>query len=315
MKKNDLSIVIVSWNTKEVLDQCLQSIKKYPPSCSYDVWVVDNASLDRTVEYITKKFPWVKVIANSENIGFAKANNQVLKNISSVYALILNPDTQLKKGSVDRLISLVKNDSQIGASGPLLLNPDQSIQMSGYYRRVPSVIQVLCFYTQLQQFCMKFPFLVRTFWEPDLSVQQNYLEVDQIPGACLLAKTAVLKKVGYFDEDYPLWFEDVDLCYKLKQSGYKLWVVTGSHVMHIGGVSFSKWQNDAAKQIRFVSSLLIFFQKHSNILSYIIIRITLLLDTLYLVITRSIRQWYIPTVDRKQFIKNKWEVVKCLFLL
>lgn len=311
MKKVQLSIIIVSWNTKEALKDCLDSIKKFPPSMSFEVNVIDNASVDGTVDLVCKKFPWVQLILNKENLGFAKANNQVLRETKSDYVLILNSDTVLAKNSVNLLFNFLQANKSVGACGPLLLNPDGSLQESGYYRKFPSLIQGLLFYTQLDSVSRKSKFLKEKYWETRLD-KERITEVDQIPGACILATKIVLEEVGFFNEDYPLWFEDVDLCFKLKQAGFKLFLVPESRVTHLGGTSFSKWNEEVKKQTRFYKSMFIYFDKHTNLMSRFLIRIIILLNLLYLIITKEFKQLITPTSDRKIFINQRMELIKCL---
>lgn len=308
----ELSVIIISWNTKRLLVRTLQSLQRYPPNFKYDVWVVDNNSSDGTIDYLKKKFRWIKLIANSKNLGFAKANNQVLKKIHSPFVFILNPDTRLTPGCIDLLYSFLLNYPEIGACGSLLLNEDGSPQSNGYYRKLPSLLQMILFYTEMRKFSIKYDFLVHHFWETEISKTRVPIEVDQIPGACLFANIRTLKRVGFFDEDYFLWFEDVDLCYRLRKAGHKLMLIPQSKVFHTGGTSFKKWTDDAAKQIQFFKSLLIYFRKHHGLFTSLIVKIIVLIDLLYLLITRSIRQFYASSKDRKLFIENKWKVFKWL---
>ena len=309
--KSILSIVIVNWNTAEYLKVCLQSIRKNLEKGRILIYVVDNASKDDSVRMIKEIFPWVKLITNTENVGFAKANNQVLKKVSTDYILILNPDTRLTKGSLSKLVDYLSSHPQVAACGPMLLNPNGSIQKKGYYHRLPSLLQAFLFYTEASRLSFKSKFLVKKYWEDELSINHSQ-EIEQIPGACLLIRNEVLKEVNYFDEDYTLWFEDVDLCFKIKRLGYQLMFIPAIIVFHVGGASFEKWTDDVAKQIRFLKSLFIFFDKHKNYLSRFLIRVIIICNLIYLILTKSVKQIITPANHRKEFIKNKWEAVKCL---
>lgn len=308
-----LLIVIVNWNSADLVQECLKSIKKNLKLNSYEVYVVDNASADNSIEVISQKFSWVKLIANQENLGFAKANNQVLKKIKSEYALILNPDTEITLGAIENMLEFLKEHPGVGAVGPVLLNSDRTVQKEGYYRRFPTLLQAVFFYTQLSKFSFKSKFLVSKLWESNFS-EKTETEVDQIPGACLLVSTELLKKINYFDEDYPLWFEDVDLCFKIKNLGYKLMLVPQSKVIHIGSGSFNKWQDEVQKQIRFFKSLFIYADKHLNIFSRFIIRFIIIGDLFFLILPKIFRQIQKPNNNRKEFILSKLEVAKCLLV-
>lgn len=310
----ELSVIIISWNTKRSLVRTLQSLQRYPPNFKYDVWVVDNNSSDGTVDYLRRKFRWIKLIANSKNLGFAKANNQILERIHSPYVLILNPDTRLTRGCIDLLHSFLQNHPEIGACGSLLLNEDGSPQRNGYYRKLPSLLQTILFYTETRKLSVKYDFLVHRFWETKISKISLPIEVDQIPGACIFANIRTLKRIGFFDEDYFLWFEDVDLCFRLRKAGYKLMLIPQSKVFHTGGASFKKWTDDVVKQIQFFKSLLIYFRKHFSLPTSFFVKTIVLIDLSYLLITRSIRQIYAFSKNRKLFIENKWRVFKWLLV-
>lgn len=309
----EISIVIVSWNTANLLRNCLHSIYEnvIKQSKGVKVYVVDNASTDESVQVVQKEFPWVNLTANEENVGFAKANNQILKKLKSEYVFILNPDTKIKKNSVSSLLKFLEKNPDAGACGSLLLNADGSIQKMGYYHKFPSLIQTLLFYTEISRFSKKSKYLINNYWESDYNVKQIQ-EIDQIPGACIFAKVEVLKKVGFFSEDFPIWFEDVDLCFKLKKMGYKLYIVPQSQIYHHYGSSFNKWEDEVKKQCRFFKSLFLFFDKHKNIFSRILVRFIIISNFYYLVFSKSIKQLFTPTEDRKQFIVRKLKVAKCL---
>lgn len=216
-----VAIIIVNWNTTSYLEDCLKSIKKNVLKVKYKVYVVDNASSDLDVLKFKKKFPWVILEQNKINLGFGIANNQIAKKVNEKYFFILNPDTIIYKNSIETLLQVLKSDPDIAACGPKMLDKDGKLQREGFYRRAPSLIQALLFYTDLVRVSLKNKFLVSHFWESD-TTRDEIIEVDQIPGAALLIKREDLKKVGFFDEDYPFWFEDVDLSYKLRKKNKKL---------------------------------------------------------------------------------------------
>ncbi len=306
----DLSIVIVNWNSFDLLKKCLQSIKKNVLILN-EVWVVDNNSADKSVEMVKKHFSWVKLIVNKENLGFAKANNQALKKIRTKYVLILNPDTEVLKGSIEILLNFLEENKQISVCAPLLLNPDKSIQKKGYYRKFPTLLQAIFFYTDLSKYSFKNNFLVNHLWEDSIN-GKKITEVSQIPGACIFARTNVLKIVGFFNEKYFVWFEDVELCLRLKKLGEKIVVVPESKIIHVGGGTFKKQTDEVAKQSRFFKSMFLFFDLNKNIIERILIRFIIIGNYLYLVTTKGFKQLITPTVDRKEFVKFKWEMLKCL---
>lgn len=305
----NLSIVIVNWNSADLLKKCLQSIKKNLTIPS-DVWVIDNASVDKSAELVKKNFPWVKLIANKENLGFGKANNQALRKIKTEYVLILNPDTEILKGSIETLVGFLENSPKVGVCAPLLLNPDKTIQKMGYYRISPSLKQAWYFYTENYNSSMRSKSLINKYWEKQINLRKEN-EVDQIPGACFLARMEILKKVNFFDEKFPLLFEDVDLCFRIKALDYKVIINPKSKIIHVGGVSFKK-MDEVDFHARFFKGLFIFFDKHKNIFERILIRLIVLGSLTILINRKLLGQIIRPNNIKKEFVKNKWRLLKLL---
>lgn len=312
MRKNTLSIIIVNWNTSEVLEKCLGSLKKYSASIPTDVFVVDNASSDMSVSMVKHSFPGVTIIANNENIGFGKANNQVLRKIKTEFVYIMNPDIEVTKGSTDLLINYLQHHPRVAAVAPLMVNPDGSLQEKGYYSRFPSVLQILMFYTELSRLSVNVPFLVNRYLETKMRKDHPFA-VDQLPGACIFARTEELQKVEFFDERYFLLFEDVDLSYKLHKAGYNLFVIPESRVIHLGGASLKKL-DDADLQIKFFRGMFIFFTIHGTILDRIVVKFILLCNLLYLMALVEMKRIYKPTTEASLFLARKWKVTKWLLV-
>ncbi len=250
----DLSIVIVSWNTREILAQCLSSIYRYPPAGTFDVWVVDNASTDDSVPMIKTDFPDVRLIENRENIGFAPANNQAIRASGGDYVLLLNPDTEVSAGTFDTLRDFLQVHPDVGAVGPKTLNPDGSLQTS----------------------CYPFPTLSRELWRllhlDKIAPYGSYRmaewaarprEVDALLGACILFPRKVLDEIGLFDENYFMYTEEIDLCYRARQSGKKLFWVPETSIVHYGGQSTR--QAAAEMFLQLYKSKLQFFRKHYGV--------------------------------------------------
>lgn len=310
MKK--IAIVIVSWNTADLISKCLNSIKNNLPANLYDTYIVDNASSDNSVEIIKKKFKWVNLIANSTNVGFAKANNQVLKKINNEYVFILNPDTILKKNSISPLLEFLENNPKTAICGPSLLNPDGSIQHFGMYRRKPTLLQSLLFYTDLYRLSIKNKFLTKKIWESDVE-KKEITRVDQIPGAAMFARVSDLKKAGFFDEDYPFWFEDVDLCNKLIKLRFELFYVPNAEVIHLVGGATDKWQDRARKESRFWKSMFIYFEKNKSPLESFLVKLIIISSQIFMLISRVLMQIIRPNEKRKSFIKLKIQILRNIF--
>lgn len=220
----DLSIIIVNWNTQSLLKQCLESICN-----TIQTVVVDNASTDGSAQMVRQRFPWVQLLENRENVGFARANNQGIRASTGRYVLLLNSDTVVHPGALENLVGFMDTHPQAGACGPRLLNGDGSLQ--------PSVDPML---TPAREFC-RLLFLDR-LW-PTATYRQERWDitspkpVEVIKGACLLVRRSTLEQVGLLDEGYFMYTEEVDLCYRMAQAGWQLWYVPTAVVTHYGGAS------------------------------------------------------------------------------
>lgn len=233
---NQLSIIIVSWNVKDLLQHCLQSIHTQLTSLSPQVIVVDNASIDGSVEMVTEKFPNVELIRNQDNKGFGQANNQGLALATGSYVLFLNGDTQLVDGGMIQAIEYLQTHPTVGLIGLQLKNPDGSIQPS--VRRFPKLADQLMYLLKLH---LLFPHSAPL--KRYLCADFNYTQasaVDQVMGAAMLMGTALAKKLGGFDRRYPNWFEEVDLCQQIKHCGFEVHFVPLAPIIHVKGASFTQ---------------------------------------------------------------------------
>jgi len=218
----DLSIIIVNYNVKEFLQNLLHSIDKAAQSIKHEVIIVDNASDDGSVEYLQKNFlqqDRIKLIANKKNLGFGRANNQGLKIAQGKYLLLLNPDTLLSEDTLKKMIGFLEKSSDAGMAGCKILNPDGTLQLA-CRRSFPGPWVSFCKVTGLSTL---FP-NSRLFAKYNLTYldeNQTY-EVDAISGSFMMLKKEVYDKVGGFDEDFFMYGEDLDLCYRIQKSGYKV---------------------------------------------------------------------------------------------
>jgi GT2 family glycosyltransferase len=219
-KDMTLTVGIVNYNTKRNLKKCIESILQEPPKCSYQIIIVDNNSKDGSKKFLKQiKQKKIKYILNEKNRGFGAACNQIAKIQNSSYILFLNPDVEVSKNSIDKLVNFLKNKEKIGTVTGKLLFPDGSLQLS--CRKSPSILRALF---------GRESFLRKIF--PDNMVSKEYLmsEIDynkeQFPdwvrGAVMLFKTGVFEKIGGFDENFFLYFEDTDICLRLRKKGYKI---------------------------------------------------------------------------------------------
>jgi N-acetylglucosaminyl-diphospho-decaprenol L-rhamnosyltransferase len=252
-----LSIIIVSWNTKDLLDSCLNSIFDNPFNEEYEVWLVDNASSDGSVEMVKTKYPSIKMIENQNNPGFAGGNNQAIRVSSGKYILLLNPDTEVKPDALNALVSFLEECSQAGAAGARLVSPDGSMQLSCHPDlTLPREMWRLFHLDKL-----------RSYGVYDMHQWDKHVprQVDVLQGAALLLRKSALDQVGLMDEDYFMYTEEVDLCYRLRKAGWQLWWVPKSEVLHYGGQS-----TKLVKEKMFLTlyeSRLKFFRKHHGSLT------------------------------------------------
>jgi len=232
----NLSIIIVNYNTKELLKNCLESVFQKIKNIDFEVWVVDNASLDGSLEMVVKEFPKVKIIANEENVGFAKANNQALEKVNGKYVFLLNPDTILLDDNLKKLIDFMEKHPKTGACGPLVLNKDGSMQRQ-CRRGFPTFWNSFSYYSGLWKLFSQNQWWRKTFGgyflldKPD----DQICEVDQLSGAAMVVRKDLLKKVGLMCEDYVMYWDDTDWCFRMKKAGWKIYYVPLTKITHYGG--------------------------------------------------------------------------------
>lgn len=262
----DVSIVIVSWQVKEPLRRCLASIYAHPSTLATEVFVVDNASTDGTVEMVRESFPMVTIIANEKNLGFAKACNQAIKKSTGEFIYILNPDTEVTDGSISALHDFMHSTNDCGIAGCRLVNEDGSLQSSA--RRFPDLLSHILILLKLHNF---FPHLkpIADYYLSDWP--HNHTQpVEQVMGACFMIRREVLKRIGLFDEHFYIWYEEVDLCRRALSAGWKTYFYADATILHQKGKSFSQ-RNPITLQIIFGRSLLYYFFKHSNLYAYAVL--------------------------------------------
>lgn len=240
-----LSIIIVNWNVSDLLQRCLSSIETYSLATPYEVIVIDNASQDGSEDMVRENFPTVNYIQNTENRGFATACNQGITIAQGEQILFLNPDTRLQEGSLSQLTSFLDTHPQAGLVAPQLIHDDGSIQPS--VRTFPTIGTALRSFFHLPQ-------------KKDKSFSE-LTEVQQPMGACLLVRRRVLGRIGFFDETFFLWFEEVDLCKRIYDAGYTIYYLPSAWVTHVGGTSF-KQKKTMDKQKIFYNSFAYYLKKH-----------------------------------------------------
>lgn len=253
----DLSILIVSWNTRGLLARCLETVAAELASFAPDateMLVVDNASHDGSAALVRERFPWARLIVNDANVGFARANNQAFAAARGRYILLLNPDTAILPGALRTLVDFLEAHPAVGAVGARLLNPDGSLQPS----------------------CSPAPTLSREVWRLfhldalrpygvyDMSRWDTHQPrpVEIVQGACLLLRREALGDEELLDPRYFMYSEEVDLCYRIRRRGWQIYWVPTAQVIHYGGQSTR--QAAAAMFLRLYEGKILYFRKHQG---------------------------------------------------
>ncbi|MCK9408497.1 MAG: glycosyltransferase [Bacteroidetes bacterium] len=253
----DISVIIVNYNVREFLNNALVSLSKALEGYSSEVFVVDNASDDGSIELIQKNFPQVILVANTENVGFAKANNQALALSTGKYILLLNPDTLVQEETFSALIDFFYHHSNAGMVGCKILNPDGSLQLP-CRRSFPTPWTAFTKTFGLSALFPKSKLFARynlTYLDPD----QSY-EVDAVSGSFMMITRDVYNTIGGLDETFFMYGEDLDWCFRVQQMGWKVYYVPTTSIIHYKGESTKRSDIDELKV--FYQAMRLFVRKH-----------------------------------------------------
>ena len=245
----DLSVVIVNWNTRDLLLKCLASLYETIHNICFEVWLVDNASTDGSVAAAQEQFPKVQVIQNSRNLGFAAANNRALRQIQGRYALLLNTDAVLSEGAVQELFNFMENNSEAAAVCGQLLNLDGAKQNS--IANFPSLALLLTNETLLRIiFPNTYPSKLRQYEAP--------IEIESCIGACMMVRKTAMDSVGLLDERFFFFFEETDWAYRMTRAGWKIFFVPSARIFHVQGQSVGR---EARGRLLFYRSRYLYLRK------------------------------------------------------
>jgi N-acetylglucosaminyl-diphospho-decaprenol L-rhamnosyltransferase len=254
--KPRVSIVIVNWKTPELLAGCLDSLLADRGAPGFEVWVVDNASGDESLD-VLRRYPAVNAVANTANVGFAKACNQVIPRAAGAYVLLLNPDTVVGEDAVSRLADYLEAHADCAAVGPKVLNPDGSLQLA-CRRSFPSPAAAFYRLTYLSRLFPDRRELAAynlTYVDPE-----RELEVDALSGSAMMVRKSVIDQVGLLDEDIFMFGEDIDWCWRFKQRGWRVTYFPRAVVHHYHGASSRLRPAGAA--INLHKGMEVFYRKH-----------------------------------------------------
>jgi len=266
----DLSIVIVSYNTRDLLRACLRALPAATEGLTVETFVVDNASPDESAAMVAAEFPGVHLIANRENAGFTRANNQSLRLSAGRNVLILNPDTEPEPGSLTTLVRYLDTHPEVGAVGPKLLNSDGTLQHNG--RRFPTPWREFLGHSGLRNLNRAAFDRVLHFGRDNFDVEW---ETDEVSGACLMLKHTVMDQVGMLDEDFFMFYEEIEWCWRIRKAGWKVMYVPQARVVHhwMASVRQQNW----AMTARLFQSALIYYKKTAGLSSQLAIRLVMLI--------------------------------------
>ena len=252
-----LSVIIVSYNVKEYLGQALASVQRALSAISHEIIVVDNASTDGSAMLVREKFPGVILIENPENSGFARANNDAMKRAVGEYIALLNPDTLVQEDTFTSLLEGFDQFDKAGMIGCKVLNEDGSLQLS-CRRSFPTPWIALSHIIGLSKLFPRSRFVARynlTYLDPDAGA-----EVDAISGSFMTIRREILNDVGYLDERFFMYGEDIDWCFRIKKAGWKIIYYPKTSIVHFKGKSADERQWSQIKL--FYEAMVLFAEKH-----------------------------------------------------
>lgn len=263
-KMVDVSIVVVSWNTSKILHDCLESIYAHIENLAFEVIVVDNASSDDSVEMVKRDFPDAISLQNSHNKGFAAANNKGISVAKGRYILLLNSDSLVLDKAIDKTVSFADKHPKAAVVTCKVLNPDKTLQDS--YFMFPSILNMLLSATFLNKLFPRSRFFgrVRMTWCDWSDVR----EVDVVAGCFMLVRREAIEQVGMMDEQFFMYAEETDWCYRFKQAGWKIIYAPVGEIVHLEGQSANLQSETMLLQL--LGSTLYFMKKQRSWPEYVL---------------------------------------------
>ena len=309
MNNTDLSIIIVNWNTKDFLINCLKSIQR-DNSCNLEIIIVDNNSSDGSVEILEKQYGHIKLIRNSSNLGFAKANNIGINASMGRFIALINSDIIVHKNCLNTLIRFMDNNPEIGAAGPRILNPDRTVQISA--RKSPGIWNNLCQVLGLNKLFPKSSFFsdwFMTYWQHD-----SVRKVDALSGCFIIVRKEAVRETGVLDEKFFFYGEDLDWCKRFRDKGWDIALCPDAQATHFGAASSSKTPISCYLQLQ--KADLYYWEKHHGRVGGLIYRLTAILRQVTRIIFNLIRLGC-PPEQRADIIfrlKRHWSSLKWLII-
>jgi GT2 family glycosyltransferase len=267
----DVSVIIVNWNTKDLLRDCIASIYEQAGEVAYEVIVVDNDSIDGSVDMVKSSFPDVILVENSENKGYAAGSNLGIRKARGRYVLILNSDTIICDAAIEKTVRYADAHPEAAVVGCQVRESAEEIQMTSF--RFPSLLNLFLRVSGLAKAFSNNHFFGREhmlWWQ-----RNSEREVDVISGMFMLVRRDAISEVGQLDEDYFLYFEETDWCYRFAKAGWKRLFWPGAKIIHLDGGGKSIGSRNLKLRIQMQKSHLLFFRKHYGVFKYVFARILL----------------------------------------
>ncbi|MFZ5516441.1 MAG: glycosyltransferase family 2 protein [Candidatus Zhuqueibacterota bacterium] len=318
MMSPELSIIIVNWNTRDLLKECVQSIYKETKGISYEIFVVDNASADGSAALIERQFPDVRLIRNEENLGYGRASNQALKFYQGEYVLFLNPDTQIQRNAIVTLVNFMKENPGVGMTGPKTIHPDGTIQVS--WAKFPCLSTVFTNNVSLNTAVSIFGVFGKLlknnvrYTDSGLSVTDvtHCMKVDYLLGEFLLTKKSILETVGGFPDDIFMYEEETDLCYRIHQQGWEIWFVPDAQIIHHEKKSIRQIPNHIEKEVDwFIAGRSRFYRKYYGKVKLVFFHVFNFVNSLCKLAMYCVMD--VVSLKKRTFVAEKfkwqWEVI------
>ena len=296
-KEIDVSVVIVNWNTKDLLHQTLQTLYKNTHGITFETIVVDNGSSNGSVDMVRKLWKQVKLIQLPENKGFTVANNEGFDKAKGRFILLLNSDTIVTPTTLPGMVRFLETHPDAGCVGCKHLNPDKTLQRS--MDNFPSLLNDFLSYTELHRLQIFQPLLKKKFaWWSDYD---KVCEVDWVNGSCMMVRREAIKEIGGLDETFFIYAEEIDWCYRMKEHGWKVYFTPEATIIHIGGQAMNRAANK--RIVLKYKGQYRFYRKHYSIFKYIALRIIVTL----IVMVRIAILCMMYLLPKK--LKKRWELI------
>ena len=303
MEMPELSIIIVNWNSRELLQKCLSSIYDNTNMLTLELIVVDNASGDGSADMVARRFPQVGLIRNKHNYGFAKGNNQGFLRSKGKYVLILNPDTEVVDDALLKIVGYLKLNKEVGAASGRFVYPDGTFQR--YYSRFPTFLSILTTWFLPKALAHKLkPTRAYLMLDDDFSKE---IEVPQPAGSCLMVKRDLFLKESFMDEQFPIFFNDVDLCRRIYSKGKRIVALPYAKIIH----HRAKGGSEEGKRSLFLSveyflGMVDYFSKHEGTAKADLLK--LLISLGFLMRTAAFFISYISGLRKREDLR--WEAIR-----